>query len=65
MILMLFHLFCIFDDYWRIDQRSQNFARKMTIRTPYLQRSELREKHQEPPISPYDGGSQEGSHHVV
>ena len=28
MILMLFHLFCMFDDFWRINQRSQNSAGK-------------------------------------
>ena len=70
---MLFHLFCMFDDYWRINHRSQNSAGKSIVKTPILRRSYSDEKHPEAPIIPDDGGSQKGRprwglrgpHHVV
>ena len=70
---MLFYLFCMFDDFWRINHRSQNSAGKNTVKTPYLRRSTIDEKHPEALILPDDEGSQErrprwgstGSHHVV
>ena len=54
---MLFHLFCMFYNYWRIKHRSQNSAGKRTVKIPYLQRSALPGKHWRVPISPKDGGS--------
>jgi hypothetical protein len=32
---MLFHLFCMFHDYWRIAHRSQDSAGKSTVRMQY------------------------------
>ena len=70
---MLFYLFCMFGNYWRINHRSQNSAGKSTVKKLYLQRSTSDEKHPEAPISPDDEGIQEGRprwdstgpHHVV
>ena len=57
---MLFYLFCMFDDYWRINHRSKESAGKSIVKTPYLRRSYSDEKHREAPIIPDDGGSQKG-----
>ena len=70
---MLFHLFCMFDDYWRINCRSQNSAGKRTVKIPYFWKSAIRGKYPEVPILPDAGGSQKGRlrwatmgpHHVV
>jgi hypothetical protein len=48
----------MFDDYWRINCRSQNSAGKRTIKTPYFRRSAIPGKYPEVPISPEDGSSQ-------
>ena len=58
---MLFHLFCMFHDYWRINCRSQNSAGKKTVKIPYFWRSAVPGEHRRVPISPEDGGSQKGS----
>ena len=58
---MLFHLFCMFYNYWRIKYRSQISAGKRTVKIPYLRRSVLPGKHQRVPISPEDGGRQKES----
>jgi hypothetical protein len=58
MILMLFLLFCPFDDYWRINCRSQNSAGKRTVKTPYFGRLAILGKYPEVSILPEDGGSQ-------
>ena len=58
---MLFHLFCMFYNYWRINCWSQNSARKRTVKIPYFCRSALSGEHREVPISPEYGGSQKGS----
>jgi hypothetical protein len=34
--LFCFLLFCMFDDYWRINCRSQNSVGKRTVKTPYF-----------------------------
>ena len=60
MILMLFHLFCMFDDYWRMNHRSLNSAGKSTVKIQYLQSSEYKTKNLEVPILPNAGGSQKG-----
>ena len=60
MILMLFHLFCMFDDYWRMDHRSLDSAGKSTVKIQYLRRSEIRSNQMETPILPDVGGSQKG-----
>ena len=73
MIVMLFHLFCMFDDYWRMDHRSLNSAGKSTVKIQYLQRPEEQNKKMEVPILPDAGGSQKirprwgttGPHQVV
>ena len=57
---MLFHLFCMFDDYWRINCRSQNSAGKRTVKIPYFWRSVIRGKHPEVSILSDAGGSQKG-----
>ena len=69
---MLFYLFFMFDDYWRINHRSQNSVGKSTIKTPILRRSVFDGKHSEAPIIPDDGGAKRGAkvgprgpHHVV
>jgi hypothetical protein len=58
MILMLFLLFCMFDDYWRINCQSQNSAGKRTIKTLYFWRSAIPGKYPEVPILPEDRSSQ-------
>lgn len=53
---MLFHLFCMFDDYWRINCQSHNSAGKRTVKIPYFWRSAIHGKHLEvnsPPGIPY------------
>ena len=59
MILMLFHLFCMFDDYWRIDHRSLETAGKSTVKIHYLRRSEYKTKTVENIVLPDHGGSHE------
>ena len=58
---MLFHLFCMFHDYWRIAHRSQDSAGKSTVRMQYFGRSTVDGNYTENPIFPEDGGSQKGS----
>ena len=58
---MLFHLFCMFYNYWRIKYRTQNSAGKRTVKIPYLRISALPGKHQRVLISPEDGESQKES----
>ena len=57
---MLFYLFCMFDDYWRINHRSPESAGKSVVKTPYLRRPFSDEKNREVPIILDDGGSQKG-----
>ena len=57
---MLFYLFCMFDDYGRINHRSSESARKSVIKTPYLRSSFSEENYRQVPIIPDDGGSQKG-----
>jgi len=57
---MLFHLFCMFDDYWRINCRSQDSAGKRTVKIPYFWRSEAPEEKTKVNILPEDGASQKG-----
>jgi hypothetical protein len=59
MILMLFHLFCMFEDFWRINYRSQDSVGKRTVKIPYFWRSTIRDKYTVVPILPEDGDSQE------
>ena len=58
---MLFHLFCMFYNYWRIVHRSQNSAGKRSVKIPYLRRSALPGNYRKVPILPEDGESQKGS----
>ena len=60
MILMLFHLFCMFHDYWRIAYRSQDSAGKSTVRMQYFGRSTVDGNYMKNPIFPEDEGSQKG-----
>jgi hypothetical protein len=48
----------MFDDYWRINCRSQNSAGKWTVKIPYFWRSAIPGKYLEVLILPDDGGSQ-------
>jgi hypothetical protein len=48
----------MFDDYWRINCRSQNSAGKRTVKTPYFWRSAILGKYPKVPILPEDGSSQ-------
>jgi hypothetical protein len=48
----------MFDDYWRIHCRSQDYARKRTVKIQYFQRLEIIRKYQEVPIWSEDGSSQ-------
>ena len=57
---MLFYLFCMFDDFGRMNHWSRNSAGKSTVKTPILQRSISDGIHPEAPIIPDDGGSQKG-----
>ena len=59
MILMLFHLFCMFDDYWRIDHRSLETPGKSTVKIHYLRRSKYKTKTVENITLPDHGGSHE------
>ena len=61
MILMLFHLFCMFDDYWRINCRSQDSAGKRTVKIQYFGRSIIPRKYTEVHILSEDPGSQKES----
>src|SRR3954464_12852279 len=58
MILMLFPLFCMYDDYEGNDCRSQNLMEKSNVKTPYLRRSEASGKVILRSLTPEDGGSQ-------
>ena len=70
---MLFYMFSMFDDYWRINHQSRNSAGKSVVKTPILRRTYSDEKHPEAPTIPDDGGSQKGRprwglrgpHHMV
>ena len=57
---MLFYLFCMFDDYERINHQSPESAGKSVVKTPYLRRPFSDENHRQVPIIPDDGGSQKG-----
>ena len=57
---MLFYLFCMFDNYGRINHRSPESAGKSVDKTPYLRSSFSDENHRQVPIIPNDGGSQKG-----
>ena len=57
---MLFYLFCMFDDYWRINCRSQNSAGKRTVKIPYFGRTKIPRNYPEVPILSDDGGSRKG-----
>jgi hypothetical protein len=48
----------MFDDYWRINCRSQNSAGKRTVKTPYFWRSAIPGKYPEVVILLEDGISQ-------
>src|SRR3954470_17240009 len=60
MILMLFHLCFMFDDFNGICSRSCNSAGKVTIKTPYFGRSINSGKISKVPIFSDDEGSQKG-----
>jgi hypothetical protein len=70
---MLFPLFCMFDDYWRIHSRSQDSAGKRTVKIQYFWRPAILGKYPEIHISPKDGSSPKerarwatrGPHHLV
>jgi hypothetical protein len=51
----------MFDDYWRINHRSQNSAGKRTVKIQYFGRAIIHGKYTGVPILPDDGGSQKGS----
>ena len=51
----------MFDDYWRINHRSQNSAGKRTVKIQYFGRSRIHRKYTEVPILSEDGGSQKES----
>ena len=55
---MLFHLFCMFHDYWRIAHRSQDSAGKSTVRMQYFGRPTIDGNYTENPIFPEDEDSQ-------
>ena len=55
---MLFHLFCMFHHYWRIEHRSQDSAGKSTVRTQYFGRSTVEGNYTKNPIFQDDEGSQ-------
>ena len=55
---MLFHLFCMLHDYWRIAHRSQDSAGKSTVRMQYFGRSAIDRNYTENLIFPEDGDSQ-------
>src|SRR4051812_43648935 len=58
MILMLFPLFCMYDDYEGNNCRSQILMEKSNIKTPYLRRSEASGKAILRSFATEDGGSQ-------
>ena len=58
---MLFYLFCMFDDYWRINHRSPESSGKSVVKTPYLRRSYSDKNDREAPIIPDDGGAKRGT----
>ena len=60
MILMIFHLFCMIDDDWRINCQSKISTGKSTVKIQYFLRSINQDRHTEAPILPDDGGSQKG-----
>jgi hypothetical protein len=70
---MLFPLFCMFDDYWRIHCQSQDSVGKRTVKIQYFWRPAILGKYPEVPISLEDGSSQKerarwatrGPHHLV
>ena len=51
----------MFDDYWRINHRSQNSAGKRVVKMQYFERPTIPGKHTEIPILSEDGGSQKES----
>ena len=57
---VIFILFCMFDDYWRINCRSQDSAGKSIVKTPYFWRSSIQGNYAEAPILSDAGGSQKG-----
>ena len=60
MILMLFHLFCMLDDFWRMNCQSQDSDGKSGVQMQYSRRSENSRKYMEIPIFPEDEGCQKG-----
>ena len=60
MIIMLFHLFCMFHDYLGIAHRSQDSAGKSTVRMQYFGRSTVEGNYTKIPIFPDDEGIQKG-----
>ena len=70
---MLYYLFCMFDDYGRINHWSPESAGKSVVKTPYLRSSFSEDDHRQVAIIPDDGGSQKGKprwglwgpHHVA
>ena len=60
MILMLFHLFCMFDDYWRMDHWSLNSVGKSTVKIQYLRRPENKTNQMEVIILPDHEGGRKG-----
>ena len=58
--LCYFVLFCMFDEYWTINCRSQISAGKSTVKTLYFWDSKNLVKYTEVPILSEDGGSQKG-----
>ena len=57
---MLFHLFCMIHDYWRIAHRSQDSAGKSAVRMQYFGRSTVDGNYIKNPIFPDDEVSQKG-----
>jgi hypothetical protein len=70
---VVFLCFYMFDDYWRTYCRSEDSARKRTVKTPYFRSSAILGKYPEINISSYDESSQKerargaarGPHHQV
>src|SRR4051812_28924139 len=73
MILMLFHLFCMIDDFWRMNRSSQDSDGKTVLQMQYSRRSENPRKYMEITIFPEDKGRQKekwrratgGPHHPL
>ena len=70
---MLFHLFCMVDDFWSMDRCSQDSDGKGAVWRQNLRRSENLRKYTENPIFPEDSGCQKmewrwvtgGPHHPM